>query len=460
MEDFSKYQDIFGQLLFLKTYTQLVLCFSVPSSIPTETITALLKTAALKLTSAFPYLAGQVITEGAGPGNTGLAKIVPYGPHSENSVLHVKDCTTLCPSYEEIIKAKAPFSMLDGDVIAPRKGLPLSYEESEEDPAPVLFIQANFIEGGLLLTFAGQHNIMDMNGQGQIMRLFAKALRGEQFSQKEIEGGNLDRRNIIPLLGPDEPLRDHSALQPRPQTNGVDPAPPSEPAPISWAYFNFSAAKLRILKSLASKPIQEPRTEIAVPFISTNDVLSAFMWQRISAVRRTRLPPETSTTMSRAADARRFLDPPVPETYTGHMVTCTLTHLSLSSIASTPLSNLTSLIRSALNAITSYDIRSVATLIANSPDKGSISYGASVDLDKDVIFSSWAGLGLYGTEFGDVLRKPEFVRRQRFGPMESLVYLMPKTEGSDIAAAICLKDVDLEGLRGDKEWAEYAEYIG
>jgi trichothecene 3-O-acetyltransferase len=460
MEDFSKYQDVFGQLLFLKTYTQLVLCFSTPCGISSESITKELKNAALKLTHAFPFLAGQVITEGAGPATTGLCKIIPYGPHAENSILHVKDCTALVPPYAEIIKAKAPFSLLDGDIIAPRKGLPLSYEETEEDPAPVLIIQANFIVGGLLLTFAGQHNIMDMNGQGQIIRLFAKALRGESFSKAEIEGGNLDRRNIIPLLGPDEPLRDHSLLRPRPQTNGVAPTPPSEPAPISWAYFHFPASKLRVLKSLASKPIQEPRTEPPVPFISTNDVLSAFIWQRISAVRATRLPSDASTTLCRAANARRFLDPPVPETYTGHMVTCTFSCLSFSSIASTPLSTLTSLIRSALNAITPYDVRSLVTLIANEPDKGSVSYGASLDIDKDVLFSSWADLRLYGTDFGDVLGKPEFVRRQRFVPMESLIYLMPRTDGGDIDAAICLKDVDLEGLKGDSEWAAYAEYVG
>lgn len=40
------------------------------------------------------------------------------------------------------------------------------------------------------------------------------------------------------------------------------------------------------------------------------------------------------------------------------------------------------------------------------------------------------------------------------------MYLMPMDRSGGIDAAICLRDEDLEGLRGDREFMEYAKWIG
>jgi len=39
-----------------------------------------------------------------------------------------------------------------------------------------------------------------------------------------------------------------------------------------------------------------------------------------------------------------------------------------------------------------------------------------------------------------------------FVPMESLIYLMPRTEKGNIDGAICPKDVDMKALKGDRKW--------
>jgi len=131
-------------------------------------------------------------------------------------------------------RANFPFSMLDETIIAPCKTLPGSSDESASDSAPVFLLQANFIPGGLVLTFVAQHNTMDMTGQGQIIHLFSKACRNEQFTSEELSTGNLARRNLIPLL--DDSYKQGSELarqivKPTPShpisndTNG-HPAPP------------------------------------------------------------------------------------------------------------------------------------------------------------------------------------------------------------------------------------------
>jgi len=58
MNNLSRYQDVFGQLAFLKSYTQLCIGFStVDASTTEDALTSAIQKAAAKLTEAFPWLA-------------------------------------------------------------------------------------------------------------------------------------------------------------------------------------------------------------------------------------------------------------------------------------------------------------------------------------------------------------------------------------------------------------------
>src|SRR5271156_56535 len=148
--------SIFGQLL-LDTYTVILLGFRIPDTVSRDAVVANLDQSALKLTSIFPFLAGQVVVEGKDAMSTGNYRTVPYEPHTGKSVVRVKDCVELCPSFDELAAAKAPISLLDGDILSPKKGFMHQYDMATTEN-PVLIIQANFIKGGLLLCFASQHN--------------------------------------------------------------------------------------------------------------------------------------------------------------------------------------------------------------------------------------------------------------------------------------------------------------
>jgi hypothetical protein len=286
MNSLSRYQDVFGQLAFLKTYTQLCVGFRIAdASVAEATLTTAIQQAAAKLTDAFPWLAGQVIVEveANDPSHSRPFKIVPYEKHTVNPPVLVTKLPNI--DYDEIVKKRAPFSMLDGNILAPRKGIPSGYDK-EEEPAPVFIIQANFVKNGLLLTFAAQHNAMDMNGQGHLITLFAKALKGESFTQTELAEGNRDRRNLIPLLGLDEPLRDLGMFI----VNGETPHP--QPHPATWVYFRFSRTKLDELKAKALASITNTNASLRP---STNDVLTAFIWKSVSTARVARLSPTDRT---------------------------------------------------------------------------------------------------------------------------------------------------------------------
>lgn len=454
-KDLSEYQDVLGQLIKVKLYTPICFCFPLEHASSQSRIVDTLNQGLERLSVSFPWLAGQVIGEDIAEGATGLFKIVPL---DKTSRLIVKDLThdATVPSMDALRKANFPFSMLDGTVLTTLEGLPTSYEE---DPAPVFLVQANFINGGLLLNFAGEHSVMDGQGLGQVIHIFSKACQNEPFTDEELLQGNRARDNVIPLF-------DQSTYKPGPELNHllVKPraASPSAlnnlPSKCTWAYFHIPSASLSKLKIIASSSNSGSETP-TTPYITTNDALSAFIWQSTSRIRSSRLPPQTTSTFARAVDVRSCLS--IPPSYPGYLSNHTYNTLSLSSISSSSLGSLASSLRLALNpSDLSFAVRSLATYICLAPDKSSISPGANLDFSTDIFFSSWAKLACYNFDFNLDLGFPESIRRPRFDVVEGLMYLMPMDRSGGIDAAICLRDEDLEGLRGDREFVEYTQWIG
>ena len=460
-KDLSEYQDILGQLIRVNLYTPICLCFPLQDTSSQSQIIGTLTKGLDRLLVSFPWLAGQVIREGVAEGNTGRSKIIPLD--NRTTPLIVKDLAhdAVVPSMDTLRKAKFPFTMLDGEVLAPLSGLPTSYER---DPAPVFFLQANFINGGLLLNFAGEHSTMDGQGLGEIIRIFDKACHNEPFTDDELLQGNRARDSVIPLL-------DQTSYKPGPELNHLlvkpratisTPTSNNQPPKCAWSYFHFSSSSLSKLKSIASKSSSSISSEspMITPYITTNDALSAFIWQSTSRIRSSRLPPNTTSTFARAVDVRPSLS--IPPCYPGNMSNHTYTTLPISSlVSSTSFGSIASSLRLALNpSDLRFMIRSLATHIYLTEDKSAISPGANLDFSTDIFFSSWAKLGCYMLDFNIGLGLPESVRRPRYAVVEGLMYLMPIDRTGGIDLAICLRDEDLEGLRGDRDFREYAEWIG
>lgn len=445
--------DILGQQTLLRIYTHLALIYALPSE-PEELrtlITAKLTAGLEKLAAGFPWVAGQVISEGATDGSSGIFKIAPY---SRIPDLHVKNLTNDESYTMDIFRERGfPMSMLGEDIIAPRNTLP-----TPDDPAefPVFIIQATFIKGGLILNFLGEHNCMDMMGQGQVIALLDKACKEVEFSPEDVNSGNLPRADVIPLLEESvEKLKEeisgpHQAVHPSAPTE-TPPAPPK----ASWANFSFPGQALAELKDVATKSLPEN----SVAFVSTDDAVSAFIWQSVSRARLPRLPTDAKTTFARAIDVRRFLD--VPETYTGVCQNMTFHTLDVKDVVSLPAGHLAANLRSAIKKEKLVrSTRVLATCLANTPDKNSVSVSASVDTSKDLMLSSWTKVKAHDFDFGLGIGRPEAARRPRFMPYEGLSYLMPKTDDGEITYALSLRDEDLERLRADGQWIKYAKYIG
>ncbi|CAF9918046.1 MAG: hypothetical protein ALECFALPRED_000500 [Alectoria fallacina] len=460
-QDLNDHLDVFGQQpSFANLYTQICFCFSTTDASSYSAIIKTLVNGLERLSTGFPWLAGKVVNEDAGQGNSGIFKIKPFENVPRLVVKDLRHDPSI-PTMDAMKRADFPFSMLDESIIAPRKTLPGNSNESDSEP--VFLLQANLITEGLLLTFVGQHQTMDMTGQGHIIHLFSKACRNEEFTSEELSSGNCARRNLIPLLDDSYEQGSELALQivkPGPShsiSNGTNdhPAPPPPPK-CTWAYFTFHPTSLTALKSLATKTITVPSG-----YISTDDTLSAFIWQSVNRARLNRLNPTAESTFARAVNVRHYLD--ISQTYPGLVQNMTYNTYTLQKLIEAPLGDVASHLRSALDPKTSslgYNTRALATFLDRTPDKNIVSFTATLDLSADIMLSSWAKLDCYELDFNLGLGKPEAVRRPQFEPVESLIYLMPRTLDGEIAVGICLRDGDMERLKADEEFAKYGRYIG
>ncbi|KAK7991820.1 trichothecene 3-O-acetyltransferase [Apiospora saccharicola] len=307
-----------------------------------------------------------------------------------------------------------------------------------------------------------------MAGQAQMIRLLAMACRGESFTTEEVSTGNMSRRDILlPLLSvSDEEIlkgsREATAYLAKnkneqantPSTAGDRPEEQRHPPPTSirWSTFVFPAPALQALKAAVSATIPPPAQEGGeerVPFISTDDALSALLWQSIT---------------------RTF---------------------DVASLANKPLGAVAASLRARLRPDEVRDgIRAHATkLAANTQGGVGVRVRVSSNTNNNhglgpltgVNLSSWAKEPCYDFDFGEVamdsgeggeggssklpglvLGRPAVVQRPVFtdDAWEGVVYLMPRRPDGEIAVLACLREEDMERMREDRELAKYGRHVG
>ncbi|ORY68371.1 trichothecene 3-O-acetyltransferase [Pseudomassariella vexata] len=441
--DFSHLQDVMGTLPMVKRYIVFCLAFTLEESISISAVEHALKDTLKRLTVAFPWLAAQVVFEGQEQGKSVIPKVIPLGDTIELIVKDLRQDASF-PTMAELGKANFPFTMLDSAVIAP----PIASSWATDGPdktAPVLILQANFVQGGLLLLFSGNHTQMDMTGLGGIISLFSKACRKEPFTGSEVAQGNQSRRNAVPLLGDN--------YQPGPELDDVF-AKPRPPIDISsaprWVYFNFPAANLGRLKTEASD-------QTIVPYISTDDAVCALVWQRITQARKSRLGSQTTTLFGRPFTVRKYFG---LEGYLGHMVD--VAYGSETDVWEKPLGEVAGRLRAVLqrDEQIKHHSRAFATMIHRLDDKSQLVNGACLDFNRDICISSYANVKCCEWDFGPILGRPEAGRRPKMGASLGWAYMMPKSRNGDLAVGICISEGDVESLRVDGVFGNYAEFVG
>lgn len=438
--------DVFGQNPRLNgMYTQMCFLFPLETSGLTsiKTIESFLYAGLERLAHNVAWVGGRVVKSHSGH------RVIRFSGSAPS--LTVKLLGTELPTYQCMRQAGFPFSMLDEKVVAPRPTLP----GLDENDTPVFMVQANFVQGGVLLVFNAQHNCMDLRGQAQLIELFAQACRGQEFSPEQLELANMTQYRLTPSSG--ATLIEHGSVY-----SDDRPKSPQQRHDLQdygqsrWSYFVFSAANLCRLKKLATE-------DKFCDFVSTDDALSGLLWQASLRCRKARLSStDLVSTFERQVDARKHVA--APHAYMGNMVFKSTVKLRVADVDGMSLGQIASHLRQGLSPEPSikYQMclaaeKSQAALDNARQAQAPIRQPLPLTNFK---LSSWAQEKCYDIDFGGRLGVPEAVRRPSFEAWEGLSYFMPRTPSGDIFVAVCFNDVDLEMLREDKQFCSFGAFVG
>ncbi|CAM6123165.1 unnamed protein product [Calypogeia fissa] len=256
------------------------------------------------------------------------------------------------------------------------------------------------------------------------------------------------------------------------------------------AVFYFSGDALARLKDAArgdlaaknaAKADQQMETgaafhEDSVPWISTNDALSALLWSSITRARHCQGKVEDASTVSTvgtvggeegavgqlesklgmANNGRHKLNPPLPKTYIGNVNLYSLTVLPVSSLRlEGALPNVARLVRASVNHIDNKHIRSAVRFIDALPDIAALKPGFAPFMGMDLAITSWAEMGLNGLSWGHGVGTVERVRVPAIN-FDGLCVIFPRTKEGGLEVLIGLSVDAMKALKSDKFFMGFA----
>jgi trichothecene 3-O-acetyltransferase len=332
-----------------------------------------------------------------------------------------------------------------------------------QGPQPVMAAQANFIEGGLLLTVAAHHSISDGIGFSNILDVWAKntSAASAPISFAKVDPASNDRSHLMTgLLGATLSDCPEYVLAPTPLATAGDvnthqmATTPTILPPMTARIFSFLPSALSSLKIAASAH-------------STNDALYAVLWRHITLARnplqnahintvQSATSPQT-TALLYAVNIRPRVSPPLPPTYFGNASMASITERLPISTLTSPLSlaAAAAAIRTSINAFnTPNRVLLTLGLLASRSDATDYKFAYNGFLGPDLSATTWADFGVYEMEWGS-LGKPECFRIPGEG-MDGSIIVLPRLDGGGLEVVVGLEDGAMGRLMKDEEFLEFA----
>lgn len=432
---------------------------SVPSISAADTIAAL-RGSLGKTIQALPLLAGttQVIPATSADEQQGrLCIAAPWRPVSE--IFQVQDLSNDSNfDYASLRERNFPLGKLPAATLAPT---PIMADPSKK---PVFFIQANIVNGGIIVAMGTSHSFTDGNGAATVAKVWAGYCKGEDGSRYLTEDV-MDRGPLMPTdhdVGtttvedyPELNFSPPAARNMDPSTAAVsDPNEHKQPdvyskqgakmpnnETIDNETFFFSKTKLAELKHKAA-PLDSPRDTETPSWISTNDALCSLL---VLCVRSTSTATNSEgpmpLTIGMTLNFRRLYDPPISSDYIGnavHVVRFTLATPTKSSAGVAPASPVWPLLatsahrlRSSINSFHASRVKRLIALLNDVnivPDISKVAYLTRAPDGKSLTVTSWAKQGFYECDFGKRVGKVERVRMCKFA-IPGLIVVAPERKG-------------------------------
>ncbi|KAK3313995.1 trichothecene 3-o-acetyltransferase [Apodospora peruviana] len=363
-------------------------------------------------------------------------------------------------SYAELKAKNFPLSAFDGEILTRRSVWPVA-----GDRLPVSLVQANFVQGGLILTWCILHTFGDGNSFLTWTKVWAEECRRAQglpISDPVVLDPAMfaDRERVMKPSG-----RNPGRVQDHPEYT-ILPFTPQGPPPkmLSASHrgqiFYFSKESLAALKAEAAPANASDPTDQT--WISTNDALSALLWRTVMAVQSPldTLQGDPVSVFNIAIDGRLRTDPPVhPRT-----VGCFLEYVAVSApirdmLSSLKLADLAVMIRKALLKADNQFTDDVTALVEKLEDVDRLVATAFLDVPGyNCVQTSWTNFELYGLDWGAALGGAiQAVRSPSVGILNGLQVVLPVLPDGGMEILVGVEESCLNRLLHEPLWVKFAK---
>lgn len=456
-------------------YSKRILCFSLPNLSRADAtydgkkgdIVRLLHTALKSTVNQLQFLAGSIVPYSKA--QPWLRDIRPYGA----AWLDIKDLSSEI-SFGTLRASNFSQHLLDPDVLC---SLPKEIY-FQEDPVDVCRFQANFVDGGLLLTVHVIHVVCDGRGITNVLQLFAEQFReaqngarvGEKLTSTCVpsEAGrfDVDRRKLVCGHAGQVNIENHPIWTlarrspPTPVSPQVKPSTKTS-NPISKT-FHIDAHMVSALKSAASR-----NSEVTV---STHDAISALIWRSIMIGRcragiidiLNRSSDDIQTHLGMAIDCRSRLN--LSPTYLGNAIHCTRITLPLSHLEPSATDDEGGLriaaqsVRRQISQTTGESFRDVLSVVEATMNTHQLTMSLQADFQGCSMFlvSYWS-FEMYDLDFGEALGRIEAFRMPLRGLLLGIPAIMPRLKDGGCEFMICEQSEVIQWMMADATFCRYVE---
>ncbi|KAF2089746.1 hypothetical protein K490DRAFT_36988 [Saccharata proteae CBS 121410] len=367
-------------------------------------------------------------------------------------------------TYAELKAKRFPASAFDHKTLCFRTEWP-----SVGDRIPTTQVQANFIQGGLILNWCMFHAFADGTTCYKWTELWAEEMRRAQ-GIKITAPAEVPVEDRAKFMNP--PNTKPGRVEDHPEYLAIPFTPTGPPekllSPIHHGHvFYISPSNLAALKAEASPQNANLYPNLA-PFVSTNDAICALVWRTVMRAQHpdaVNASPESDTRTSLCAislDGRRRLSPPAHEYTIGNFFApapCTLPLPTLTTSAS--LADIAATIRAGVAAYDAQRWASLTSIVNTIPDVNRLVPTVFLDLPGlNVLQTTWRHFPLYDVEWGTALGgKMDSVRVPHVGVTHCLEIVLPGCKDGGVELFVGCENAAMEKLLKDELWNKFVEPI-
>ncbi|KAK0658208.1 hypothetical protein DIS24_g4882 [Lasiodiplodia hormozganensis] len=443
-----------------KGYLRYVFPFQLPDDYDMEEAARVLRAGYSATKKQLPVLACEAVvdTEWKQAGVMKLKKMAD-GEIEDIVVKDLRGPGAFPMGYAELKEKGFPVAAFEADVVCRRSVWPTAGER-----LPISLVQANFIPGGLILSWC----ILHMVGDGKTFYTWTQVWAREcQRAQRadlppvDLPAALFDDRELLMQSSG----RNAGRLEDHPEYTLLPFTPPGAPPKMMATnhrgqVFYLSKAALEALKAEAS-PANATQPS-AQKWISTNDAVSALLWRTVMAVQfpLDRLEGDPVSVFNIAIDGRLRTNPPVHERTLGCFLEYVGIKLPIRRMLKTlNLADIAVEIRKAIQKADKDFTDDVTALIEKLDDVDRLVPTAFLDVPGfNCVQSSWINFALYDLDWGNALGgRIEAVRSPDVGVLNGLQVVLPVLPDGGLEILMGVEESCLHRLMRDPLWTRYAE---